>query len=119
MLSETLEDAADDEDVIEDCQAHEEPVKDAGHLTAQENGDRNCVTDKTQTAKGYLISGGECGKYFLHLQGNREAYLYISMMCPFRKIMQHKSKKKKCISCMYYFISQKKCALKTSFNSFQ
>ena len=54
MFSEPFEDATDNEDVIEDGQAHEKSVEYAGHLLAQENRNGDRVPDETQTTQRYL-----------------------------------------------------------------
>ncbi len=54
MLPDGLQDAANDEDVVEDCHTGQEAVKDAAHLPAQEDGDGHCVRHEAQAAKGDL-----------------------------------------------------------------
>ena len=54
VFPEALENAAHDEDVIEDGETHEETVEDARHLLAQEDGDGNRVANESEAAQGDL-----------------------------------------------------------------
>ena len=75
VLAEGLQDAAEDENVVEDGQEHEEPVEDAGHLGGEQDGDGGAVADEThdadedlEDALGPEGDGGHEGKVVVVVQ---------------------------------------------------
>ena len=54
VLSEALQDTADDENIVEHSQASQQAVKDAAHLLAEQNRDSHGIGNETQAAQGDL-----------------------------------------------------------------
>ena len=54
VLPDGFQDAADDEDVVADCQASEHSVEDVGHLVAEQDWDSNTVGNESKASNDDL-----------------------------------------------------------------